>query len=71
MAHGRPCNFMNQDHSSYEGDLPNKIPAAPRSISIEEADKDSAVGRNNVPYNPGGGQSNMRGSDRTETSVDD
>lgn len=29
-------------------------PQAPRSISIEEADKDSAIGRNNIPYGDGG-----------------
>jgi hypothetical protein len=45
---------MNQDHSSYEGNLPDVKPAAPRSISIESADADSKIGRNNTPYNPGG-----------------
>ena len=39
--------------SSYEGDLPNRTPQAPRSISAAEADLDSAVGRNNAPYNEG------------------
>lgn len=41
------------EKSSYEGALPNTEPQAPRSISIETADRDSAVGRNNAPYNPG------------------
>lgn len=41
------------EKSSYEGTLPNREPQAPRSISIETADKDSAVGRNDKPYNPG------------------
>jgi hypothetical protein len=45
--------FMNADHSSYEGPLPNREPQAPRSIDIKTADADSAVGRNNAPYNPG------------------
>lgn len=44
-----------QDRPAYEGQLPNREPACPRKpISIEEADRDSAVGRNNVPYNDGG-----------------
>ena len=29
------------------------VPQAPRQISIETADKDSAVGRNDKPYNEG------------------
>jgi hypothetical protein len=44
--------MAQQDESSYEGDLPNKEPQAPRSISIEEADRGSRKG--NEPYNPGG-----------------
>jgi hypothetical protein len=40
--------------SSYEGRLPSREPQAPRSIPVSEADKDSASGRNNQPYNKGG-----------------
>lgn len=56
--------------SSYEGDLPNREPQAPRSISIETADRDSSIGRNNTPYNPGsesqmiGSVGNRKASDR-------
>jgi len=45
MAHTNEVN---------EGELPNRKPQGQRSISIEQADKDSAVGRNNEPYNKGG-----------------
>ena len=44
---------MKTRYDTDEDTLPNRGPQAPRSLSIEEADKDSAVGRNNEPYNPG------------------
>lgn len=52
---------MNSDNSSYEGALPKAQPQAPRSISAATADKDSAIGRNNTPLNPGS-DSQMRGA---------
>lgn len=44
---------MDPQKNTNEGTLPNTEPQAPRSISIETADADSKVGRNNAPYNPG------------------
>lgn len=61
---------MNQDVSSYEGQLPNREPQCPRKpISAETADKDSTVGRNDVPYNEGS-ESHMRGADRVPPARD-
>lgn len=47
---------MNQDVSSYEGPIPGNAPQCPRApISIQEADKDSRIGRaSGFPFNPGG-----------------
>lgn len=39
---------------SQENALPLNRPQAPRSISAADADRDSNIGRNDVPYNPGG-----------------
>jgi hypothetical protein len=50
--------------NTHEDRLPNREPQAPFSISREEADKSSAVGRNDVPYNDGSSSSQMRGSGR-------
>ena len=44
----------DQKRNSTAEALPNKEPQATSSITIQEADADSSIGRNNIPYNPGG-----------------
>lgn len=44
---------MNTKTDSETGCAGCAQPQAPSSIPIETADRDSAVGRNNTPYNPG------------------
>lgn len=44
--------MSDENCNSCAGDCEPQAPG--KTISIEQADRDSAVGRNNEPYNPGG-----------------
>jgi hypothetical protein len=45
--------FDQKKNSDAEA-LPNKEPQAPQSVPMAIVENDESIGRNNIPYNPGG-----------------